>query len=168
MGDLLWGEKSPALVAMAMNLAIASVILLPWIILWSENQFKIPALWALLLNMSFILVCATVAQLMLLIKAQKRAVWAATTVGGLIILPPIILGFLSMYPSYEPAVWLFSAFPWASVEHAAGISVGFALIAESLTLVLLNLQLTRRLQKAGESATKALLSAKSPLTTNIN
>ncbi len=156
--DLLWGERSPALVAIAVNLAIASVILLPWIILWSESEFKIPALWALLLNISFILVCATVAQLMLLMKAQKRLVWAATTVSGLIILPPIIFGFLSMNPSYEPAVWLFSAFSWTSVEYATGITVGFALMAQSVVLAVLNFQLTRRLQKAGESATKALLS----------
>ncbi|NER45663.1 MAG: hypothetical protein F6J92_03010 [Symploca sp. SIO1A3] len=156
--DLLWGEKSPALVAIALNLAIASVILLPWIILWSDSEFKIPALWALLLNMGFILVCATVAQLMLLMKAQKRAVWATTTVGGLIILPPIILGFLSMYPNKTTALWLLSAFPWASVEHSVGISVAFALMAQSLVLAVLNFRLRRKLQKAGESATKALLS----------
>ena len=168
LGDWLWGEKSPALVAIAINLAIASVILLPWILFWPTSEYKIPALWAILFNMSFLLLCATVAQLMLLMKAQKRAIWAASTVGGFIILPPIILGFLSMYPDKTPALWLLSAFPWASVEHTVGISVGFPLIAQSLTLVLLNLQLTRRLQKAGESATKALLSAKSPLTTSIN
>jgi len=156
--DLLWGEKSPALVAVGMNLAIAAVILLTWILLWFEHLFQIPAMWAVLLNISFILICATIAQLMLMMKAQKRLVWAATTVGGLIILPPIILAFLSMYPNNTPALWLVSAFPWASVEHTVGISVGFALMAQSLTLVLLNLQLTRKLKKAGESATKALLS----------
>ena len=160
MRDLLWGEKSPALVAIAINLAIASVILLPWIIFWLKSEFKIPGLWALLLHISFILVCATVTQLMLLMKAQKRSVWAATTVVGLIVLPPIIFGFLSMSPYDAPAMWLFSAFPWASVEHAAGISVGFALMAQSLALAMLNLQLTRRLQKAGESATKALVGIK--------
>ncbi|NEP60683.1 MAG: ABC transporter permease subunit [Symploca sp. SIO2G7] len=154
--DLLWGEKSPALVAIALNLAIASVILLTWILFWPSNEYKMQALWALLLNISFILVCATVAQLMLLMKAQKRSVWAATTVCGLIILPPIMFGFLSLKPHRIPDVWLFSAFHWVGVEHAIGASVGFALIAQSLTLAVLNLQLTRRLQKAGESATKAL------------
>ncbi|NES22611.1 MAG: hypothetical protein F6K41_27760 [Symploca sp. SIO3E6] len=110
------------------------------------------------MNVSFILVCATVAQLMLMMKAQKRSVWAATTVGGLIVLPPIILGFLSMYPYDAPAMWLFSAFSWAGIEHAAGITVGFALMAQSLAIALFNFQLTRKLRKTGESATKALLS----------
>ncbi|NER23289.1 MAG: ABC transporter permease subunit [Symploca sp. SIO1C2] len=154
--DLLWGEKSPALVAIALNLAIASVILLTWVLFWSDSTYKMPALWALLLNISFILVCATVAQLMLMMKAKKRSVWAATTVAGLIILPPIVFAFLSLNPNHLPDVWLFSAFHWAGVEHTVGVSVGFALIAQSLTLAVLNLQLTRRLQKAGESATKAL------------
>ncbi|NEQ70870.1 MAG: ABC transporter permease subunit [Symploca sp. SIO2D2] len=156
--DLLWGEKSPALVAIALNLAIASVILLTWVLFWPNHEYKIPALGALLLNITFILICATVAQLMLMMKARKRSVWAATTVGGLIVLPPIMLGFLSMSPYDAPAMWLFSAFSWAGVEHAAVITIGFALIAQSLALTLFNLQLTRRLRKTGESATKALMS----------
>ncbi|NET59557.1 MAG: ABC transporter permease subunit [Symploca sp. SIO2E6] len=157
MKDLLWGEKSPALVAIAMNLAIASVVLLTWILFWPSSEYKMPALWALLLHLSFILICATITQLMLMMQAQKRSVWAATTIGGLIILPPIMLGFLSIYPETNPALWLLSAFSWASVEHTVGITVGFTLMAQSLAIALLNIQLTRKLQKAGESATKALI-----------
>ncbi|NET59555.1 MAG: ABC transporter permease subunit, partial [Symploca sp. SIO2E6] len=154
--DLIWGEKSPALVAIALNLAIASVILLTWILLWPENTYNILAICALLFNITFILICATVAQLILMMKAQKRSVWAATTVGGLVILPPIVFGLLSLQPHHIPDVWLFSAFHWVGLEYAMDISVGFALIAQFLTLAVLNLQLTRRLRKAGESATKAL------------
>jgi hypothetical protein len=159
--DLIWGEKSPALVAVALNLAIASSSLLPWILLWPENTSKIPALWALLLNTSLIFIYATVAQLMLLMKAPKRAAWAAVSVGLLIVLPPLILGLLSMNPIENPSVlWLFSAFPWAAVEYTTGMTVFLSIIGQSLMVGLLSLQLTRQLRKAGESSTKALLSGR--------
>ncbi len=163
MADLLWGEKSPALVAVGVNLAIASAIMLPWILLWPQSEFKISAILGLLVNASLMLLYATIAQLMLFMKSPKRSVWAATTVGGLVILPPIIFGFLSVTPMNQPAVWLFSAFPWASLEYATEISIFLAVIGQSLAFGLLSLKLTRQLRKAGESSTKALLSGRSPL-----
>ncbi len=158
ISDLIWGEKSPALVAVVLNVAIASSILLPWIVLWPASQYKIPALWALLLNMSLVIVYAAVAQLMLLMKMPKRAPWAAATVGLMIVLPPLIFGLLSLEPSKHAGVWLFSAFPWAAVEYTSPLSVFLAIIGQSLATGLLSIQLTRQLQKAGESSTKALLS----------
>lgn len=163
ISDLIWGEKSPALVAVALNVAIASSILLPWIVLWPASQYKIPALWALLLNMSLIMVYAAVAQLMLLMKMQKRAPWAAATVGLMIVLPPLIFGLLSLEPTKYASVWLFSAFPWAAVEYTSPITVFLAIIGQSLATGLLSIQLTRQLHKAGESSTKALLSGRSPV-----
>jgi hypothetical protein len=163
MADLIWAEKSPALVAIALNVAIASVILLPWILLWPHSEYKIPALWGLVLNMSLILVYAAVAQLMLFIKNPKRGLWATATVGVMIVLPPIIFGLLSIEPAKNPGVWLISAFPWAAVEHTTGMAVFLTIIAQSLTLGLLSVQLTRQLHQAGESSTKALLSGRQPV-----
>ena len=158
LSDLIWGKNSPGVVAVGMNLAIASTILSPWILLWPTSEYKTPALLALLLNATMIIFYASVVQLMLLMKTPKRAIWAAGTVTGFITLPPMVLSFLSMLPSVHSHVWLFSAFSWASVEYAAGTSVAIALVTQSLALVLLNLQLTRQLRKVGESATKTLLS----------
>ena len=161
MQDLIWGEKSPGLVAVVLNLAIASSILLPWIVLGIPGEYKILALWGLSVSTSIMLVYAIVAQLMLLMKTPKRAVWASASVGGLIALPPIIFGFLMMTPESRPIVWLFSAFPWAGLEHVTGINIFLAVISQSLAFGLLSLQLKRQLQKAGESSTKALLSGRS-------
>ncbi|HAJ60267.1 MAG TPA: ABC transporter permease [Cyanobacteria bacterium UBA8543] len=162
VSDLIWGEKSPALVAVVLNIAIASSILLSWIMLWPASTYKMPALWALLLNMSLIIVYAATAQLMLLMKMPKRAPWASATVGLMIVLPPIVFAFLSLEPTKNASVWLFSAFPWMAVEHTTGMSVFLAIIVQSLATGLLSLQLTRQLHKAGESSTKALLSERSP------
>jgi hypothetical protein len=163
MLDLIWGERSPALVAVTLNLAIASSILLPWILFWPNSELKVPALSGLLVSSSLTILYAAVAQFMLLMKTPKRAVWAATSVGGLIVVPPIIFGFLSMTVTNNPGVWLFSAFPGASLEYTTGISVFLAVIGQSLTFTLLSLQFTRQLQKVGESHLKTLLSRRSSL-----
>jgi hypothetical protein len=160
--DLIWGEKSPAVVAMALNVAIASAILLPWLLLWPDSEYKTPALWALMVNMSLIVVYAAVCQLILFMKLRKRAAWAAVTVGLLIVLPPLAFAFLSMSPDKNPGVWLFSAFPWVAVENTSAIAVFLSVIGQSLTVGLLSLQLTRRLRIAGESSTKAMLSGRLP------
>lgn len=167
LSDLVWGEKSPSVVAIAFNLAIASVTLLTWILFWPGNEYLIPALRGLFLNCSVIFVYAMVAQLMLFMKAQKRVAWAAVTVGALVVLPPVILSLLSISTtqSEHALAWMFSAFPWAVVENATGMTVFLAIIGQSLVTVLLTLQLTRQLQKAGESSTKALLSGRSSMVT---
>jgi hypothetical protein len=68
-----------------------------------------------------------------------------------------------MTPTKNAGVWLFSAFPWAAVEHATSTAVFLAIIGQSLMLGLLNLQLTRQLRQAGESSTKAMLSGRPPV-----
>lgn len=160
IADLIWGEKSPALVAIGLNLAIASSVLLPWILLWPQSEYKFPAIDALLVTVSIIFLYATIAQFMLFMKTQKRAIWAAATVTGLIVLPPIIFTLLSLTPEKTAAVWLLSAFPWFAVKHTTAMLVFEAIIAQSLAFGLLNFKLNRQLRIAGESATKALLSGR--------
>ncbi|MFB8792630.1 MAG: ABC transporter permease [Potamolinea sp.] len=160
IADLVWGEKSPALVAIGLNLAIASSVLLPWIFLWPKSEFKFPAIDALLVTFSIIFLYATVAQFMLFMKTQKRAIWAAATVTGLIVLPLIIFAFLSLTPEKTPAVWLLTAFPWVATEHTTAMVVFQAIIAQSLAFGLLSFKLTQQVRLAGESATKALMSGR--------
>jgi hypothetical protein len=160
IADLIWGEKSPAIVAIGLNLAIACSILLTWIVLWPKSQYKFPAIDALLVNSSMIFLFATIAQLMLFMKTQKRAMWAAATVAGLIVLPPIIFTMLSLSPEKTPAIWLLSAFPWVATEKTKAMAVFSAVIAQSLAFGLLNFKLTQQVRIAGESATKALMSGR--------
>ncbi|GAC1457098.1 MAG: hypothetical protein NVSMB70_00610 [Chamaesiphon sp.] len=166
--DLVWGEKSPASVAIALNLAIAAVILTPWVLMWPGSYDKAPALLGLLLSVNLILIYACVAQLMLFMKTPKRVLWASSTVGGLIILPPAIFSLLSIQPDKIPALWLFSAFfAWAAVKNAATTTVFLAILSQWLTLTFLGIQLSRQLRQAGESATKALLAGRPHLPTRM-
>ncbi|OYD96305.1 ABC transporter permease [Nostoc sp. 'Peltigera membranacea cyanobiont' 210A] len=170
--DLIWAEKSPALVAIAINLTIVNIPWLIWISFtsifdtnngqtWLGNdvdRFKV--LLAIALSISVIMIYATIAQLILLLKTPKRSFWAIRIIGAAVFLPPIILEFIgitSQVSTVMSTVWLFSTFPWAGIQGSGTTTVFMAFLAELTFLGWLNLQLTRQVRLAGESATKALL-----------
>jgi len=160
--DLIRGEKSPAIVAIGLNLAIATTPFWLWIALWNEPGFdKLKALLAVAFFICMTLICATLAQLMLMMKTPKRSLWATGTIGAVLSLPSILLLVLGIDPSDNPIPWLFSSFPWAGIEYAATSMMALAILSECLLWGLLTFQLTRQLRKAGESATQALLAGHS-------
>lgn len=170
--DLIFGEKSPSFVAIAINLVIVTVPLLVWILLapvlnvhntsnidWQINHVgRLKTVLGIAMFITLMIIYATIAQRMLLMKTTKRSFWAVGTIGAAVFLPPIILGMLSVDSSKYPSVWLFSTFPWASLEYASTPTIFLAWLGELSVLVLLNLHLTKQIKLAGESATKALLS----------
>lgn len=170
--DLISSEKSPAIVAIAINMTIVSIPWLVWISLTSvidtdhsqdlavDNFDKFKLLLTLALSVSLMLIYATIAQLILLLKTPKRSFWAIGTLGTAIFLPPMILQLLGISSSAYPTVWLFSTFPWAAIEYASATIIFMAFLTELSVLVLLNFQLTRQVRLAGESATKALLAGR--------
>ena len=121
---------------------------------------KSKVLLAMVLALSLMLMYATIAQLMLLMKNPKRYVWTVGTIGVAMFLPSIILSVLGMSPSKHPILWLFSTFPWAAIEYTQTTTIFLALLAELTVVALLNFQLNRQVKVLGESATKALLTAR--------
>ncbi len=159
--DLIWGEKSPALVAIALNLLLANAVIMPWLLGWGNASYQLQGLATLVLGGTYLLICAAIAQLMMLMKSPKRAVWAASTIAGIIALPPAILGFLQFYPTEAPLAWLFSMGAFAALQSSVSITTIFtAFLGHLGILSLLSLRLSNQLQRAGESATKALLASK--------
>ncbi|MGA9383352.1 MAG: hypothetical protein WBV73_31695, partial [Phormidium sp.] len=157
--DLLWAEKSPAILAIAINLVLSSVILSFWIwmALTSSEFHSMSALAILAVTMSLTLIYATIVQLMLLMRAKRQMQWAAAVVIALVVLPPIFLMLLSAFPEKVPLFWLFTAFPWAAIKDASIEAIFAAFVSQLGIFALLNRQLNRQLKVAGESATKALL-----------
>lgn len=166
-------EKSPAIVAILINLAIATTPLIVWIVLapvlnthhnntinWVNDIGRLKALVGVALFISLMMIYATLAQVMLMMKTNKRAVWAFGTVSAAIFLPPILLGMLGITPEAYPVAWLFSTFPWVGLNDAATITIFQALLVELSVILLLNIQLTKQVKLAGESATKALLAGR--------
>lgn len=166
MADLLRGEKSPALFAIAMNLMIVVLPLTGWIWLGSVDiDSKRQAFASLILSLSIILIYAAIAQLMLMMKTPNRGIWTTGIIFAAIILPPSLLNVLSIVSGQNGGgLWLFTAFPWNYVMRHA--SVGLVLQTFLIQVIILgglNWQLTRQLRLAGESASKALVAGRSPL-----
>jgi hypothetical protein len=168
--DLIYAEKSPALVAIAINLVIAIAPLALLVVFSSsEVEVKTSAFFSLGLAASLVMFYAAIAQLMLFMKTQNRILWALGTVGAAIILPPIILGVLSIQPGTTVGfLWLLSVGApivtlYSPAVPVAAMTVFFGLLGQWCGFALLSLQLRRQLRIAGESATKALLAGRPPL-----
>lgn len=172
--DLIWGEKSPALVAMAINLVIATTPFVVWVLLLPAgrdniytNRFywwlpegidKTKLLLPSALLISMMMICATIAQIILLMKTPKRSLGAIGAIAATLLLTPIILAVLGINSSTSHIWWLFSIFPWAGIQYATTTTIFMVFLGELCVLALLILQLRRQLRKAGESASKALFS----------
>ena len=158
--DLLWGEKSPALMAIALNLLIALAVVTPWLSGWADTKAQLHALVSLSLGMTLTLICAAIAQLMMFMKSPKRAVWAAGMVAAVLVLPPIVFGTLQLSPYKAPFVWLFSIGAFSAVQSGVSAIAAFtALLGQLGILSVLTLRLTHQVRRAGASETKALLAA---------
>ncbi|XGV95649.1 MAG: hypothetical protein ACAF41_23265 [Leptolyngbya sp. BL-A-14] len=160
LNDLLWGEKSPALVAIGLNLLIALAVVIPWMLTWKKEEDLLRGLATILLGAMYALICATIAQLTMFMKSQKPIIWTAGAIAGTIILPPVVLAVLQIYPDKAPLAWLFSIRAFAVLEAGVSATMVFtAFLGHLAVLGTLTLRLTRQLQKAGESEMKALLAA---------
>ncbi|PSB33533.1 ABC transporter permease [Chlorogloea sp. CCALA 695] len=154
--DLAIGEKSPAIVAIALNLAITAIILIPWIVIALDGSYKLSALMALVLSSSFILVCAAIAQLVVFTQTQKQGLWIMGILGTVIITPPLMLALLSIGPIKAPTLWLFTVFAVAAIKDAGAFNILLTLLGQLSILTLCSVQITRQLKKAGASGSISL------------
>ncbi|MCU0543932.1 MAG: hypothetical protein MUE44_17425 [Oscillatoriaceae cyanobacterium Prado104] len=154
--DLIWSEKSPAEIAIGINLLISTLILTAWML-----DFRVLCFMILVAN--FILIYAAAAQLFLFLKSRNQAIWAVCAVGCAICLPPIVLSMLSLSAHENPLIWMLSVFPgfdsWSAINSVPATTIFLSMLGQWTVLVLLNLKLTWQLKLAGESASKALLKA---------
>ena len=166
--DWIWGEKSPAPVAIAINLLITAAFFIPWIVLYdADNDYKMKAIAYFILYITLILTYALIAQLILLIKLSKRKIWAARAVAVAIILPPILLFILSArknfifttmfsmlqdIPKAAPFLWTFSILPLLDIQNANTSTSFIPFLSHLFAIGGLSLCLKRHLERAGTSA----------------
>jgi hydrogenase-4 membrane subunit HyfE len=170
--DLIWGEKSPAVVAVGINLLITAVIWVPWILqlpeeVWQQEDFTTyKALLSLLLTMNLILLYGVINQLILFLKTSKPGLWTTGVMGTVIALPLFIGGILGIEPLKMPLLLIFSPFPVLALVNGSITTIFLGLLAQFGILGFLSLQLTRKLQKAGESESQALFTGNPSLPTS--
>jgi hypothetical protein len=156
--DLVICEKSPATVAIALNLGIIVAYLVPSLLVFciSKEVETISILLGLLLCISTLLIYAGIAQLMLMMKTKMRTIWAAGTIASLLILPLALAALFEITPEQNPWLFLLSFIPVTATTSIAASHVSIALMGQWLAIVLINLQITKQLRNAGASTTKAL------------
>jgi hypothetical protein len=154
--ELVWGENSPSTIAIAINLLIATVYIVPSLLLFPLENEASAIFWGLLLSANILLMYAVVAQLILTVKNRKRAVWSVITILALIVAPPMCLGLLEILPDSVPQMWFFTFVPTVATEYGTLSNVMLAILGQWLVISLAGFQLTRKLKQAGASETKLL------------
>jgi len=158
ISDLIWGEKSPALLAIAINLVIAAAIWVPWILLSrQEASAKEQYFISLMMTFIIILIYAVLAQINLLKKSKKHVLQTALILICLFFVLPVTFAFVGSNPYNEPFLWLFSPIAFVAVESASTTQIFIAFIAHLSVLGFLSWQLTRKLKKLGASTSKSLI-----------
>jgi ABC-type transport system involved in multi-copper enzyme maturation permease subunit len=171
--DLLLGEKSPAVAAIALNLAITALIWLPWILLLSLSALSSPPdatfsaddptltrlglFFCLLMTANIFLIYATINQLVrFYAKTPKQAIAIALPWGGMALFPLIIAGIFRIAPEQLPLLWLFSPVPIVGVVYASVPILLLGFLGQLGILTLLVRQLQKQLMQAGESESNKL------------
>ncbi|MBF2055829.1 MAG: ABC transporter permease [Cyanobacterium sp. T60_A2020_053] len=155
--DLGLGEKSPPLLAIIINLAIVNLYLLPSVFTFGDDIFSI--LFGLVAGIMVILFYASLAQTMMLLKTDKRALLATGAVMLMMATP--VVGIVL----WRDISWLRESFVFLSglpivVTPAMSTSLMMmTLLGETLGIVAVNLQTVKTLNKAGMSVTKRLMMA---------
>ncbi|MEG4810407.1 hypothetical protein QUA82_34440 [Microcoleus sp. F8-D3] len=158
--DLIWSDKSPAVVAIAIDFLISVIILTPWALL---EKPEINGFGGVICYLNLILIYAAITQLFLFTKTRNQESWAIGTVGSALLLPPLILSMLLLTPEKAPLLWLSSTFVGVlslpSFAAVSGNTIFLSILSQWTVLLLLNLKLRSQLKLAGQSASKALLKA---------
>lgn len=162
MAELIWGEKSPGIVAITINVVIAiSALILFNIVSISNLNDQLNALLAFTFAGSLVVIYAALTQLLLLMKNSQRLFWTNGILGAVIILPVIACAIFFSYPGNNSLFWMFSvAAPLIALYSSTNISAAttcFAIIGHMVILSLLLIAMTRQFQQLGKSNTKVLL-----------
>ncbi len=149
--DLMRGEQSPANGAIALNLLSNILIITPAILFFplGDHRFSI---FAMIVSVSSaFLAYACLAQLVLLMKTQKRSIFAIITISSIMFIPMVMGSILQL-----PQTVTFAFFPIPTHYVFSLTSLGWMLLAQWVVIISSTVQLTRQLKQAGQSQTKAL------------
>jgi ABC-type Na+ efflux pump permease subunit len=149
--DLLFGAKSPAIVAVAVNLAIATIYIIPSLLIFSFTDDSRNMIWGLIIGVSALLLYGFVAQSILLIEHHQRTTWSFITVLALIIVPPVFLSVAGVPKS--SSAFLVTFFPTLVIQDVSFSAMIITLLGQWLTIALTGWQITRQLHQLGKTET---------------
>lgn len=151
--DLMKGEQSPAPGAIALNLLSSMIIILPAVIMFPFGNSRLEILSSLIMASTVFLFYASLVQLVLLMKTEKRTLFATIAVASVILIPTILGATLGFPPEFT-----FLFFPTYEIGAMSAGSIIFTLMMRSLAIIACNVALSSQLKKVGASQSKALYS----------
>lgn len=157
--DLLGADNSPTWIAIAINLGIAGIPIMFWMMsLPDRAHLGMDGVGGLLFSSTLILVYTLFNQVMLLRPLSNRNLWTTATLLGPIVLPTFLLILVGISPGHwGGSFFLLTPFAFAILKD---ISVVSALQMFGLHLVMisgLTWHLNRQLKRLGESTGQQLL-----------
>lgn len=146
--DLIWSDKSPAPIAIALNLVFTQVPILIWVNSWSDASVRGKAMVVLASFTISILLIALIAQLVLFLKTRNPSAWVTGIISALFFLPVLIMLSLSISPTRYAGLWLFFGYPWLVVANIQLSDIILAFAGQISVIIALILQLIYKLQRA--------------------
>jgi hypothetical protein len=146
--DLIWSDKSPAPIAIMLNLVFTQVPILIWVNSWSEASVRGKAMVVLASFTISILLIALIAQLVLFLKTRNPSAWVTGIISALFFLPVLIMLSLSISPARYAGLWLFFGYPWLVVPNIQLSDIILAFTGQISVIIALTLQLIYQLQRA--------------------
>lgn len=140
--DLVWADKSPAIVAIAINLLIINALYVPWMFLVGFGKDNPTVAAIIVLSMTGVLLIYTaIVQQIFALKIRNPYTWTMGGLGLWMLMPPIMLAILRIVPDQMPAsmmIWTFLGYPFSDFETPMLISSALlGLVAQLCVIVLL-------------------------------
>jgi hypothetical protein len=148
LSSLLWQDKSPATLAVAINMAIAAVVwLIPCMFVVSCTEF-LQILMGMLMMITLVTIYSSIAHWVMFWPIANRPGWTLGLIAGLIFGPSIAAINIS---GASEMLYLFTPFLWNSVRYAPIGLVILVLALQLAALAWLTVKLGQTLKKVGRS-----------------
>ena len=151
--ELVFGEKSPSTIAIAINVLMLTLYIVPSFLLFLNYEKSKFVLWGLVVSMSVALFYSAIAQLILITRGKNRAAIACGATALFVFVLPILMLTAEILPHRHHLIWLFTPFSALAVDNAAFSTIITAILGQWLAIILVSLQITRKLRQAGRSQT---------------
>ena len=152
--DWVWNDNSPSVLAIAINFAIAAVLIVPWLFIVKGANIQASAYLLSAVSLgTIILIYATLVQIILSMRLRSPMIWAVGVVATIGIVPPIILGILTEgladRSTFLIAIWTFLGIPFWNGSDAGNLSLGLAIgwAAQLIVLLLLFTRFSQNLKR---------------------
>ena len=161
--ELVFGENSPAVLAILLNVGIVALYLLPSFGLFINQDTPLSleaACWTMATIGGMVIFYAAIAQLIALKTTKNQTIFVGITLMALMVGFPIALGFFNFtYSQTQPLfAWLFT--PFSFVIFADGYNtqqVILGILGQWLAIALVSGQISSNLQLAGRSESYEIL-----------